>query len=427
MTRLHLDPAKLSLATLGLLMPLACATPSDDGGQFSTFTTGYTTFGDGDGDETGDAGDGDGDGDPVPPNCGDGIIDAGEECDFGESNSDAGACTTACTVADCGDGHLYDGVEECDDGNSVNTDDCTQCTNAACGDGFTHAGVEECDDGNDVETDDCTSACTSSLCGDGIIQGNEQCDDGNLTDTDACPSTCQLAFCGDGFEQAGVEACDDGNLETNDGCISPFCVEGFCGDGYVWEGMEECDDNNMDDTDACPSCMIGFCGDGFTNIGNEECDDANMDDSDFCNTDCTANAIYDDFETNNLTKLPWVTNGSANWSTSNMQPHEGSYSAASGNIGHSQMTNLEVTIQVSGASVVRFWYRVSSEASFDYLEFFIDNVEQGQGWSGNVPWAMAQYNVGVGNHVFKWTYRKDGSLVSGSDKAWIDEVYIGPP
>jgi cysteine-rich repeat protein len=408
-------------------MPLACATAPDDGGQFSTFTTGYTTFGDGDGDdETGD-GDGDGDGDPIPANCGDGVIDDGEQCDFGEANDNSGACTLSCTVAACGDGNVYEGVEECDDGNTANTDDCAQCTAAFCGDGFTQAGVEECDDGNDVEDDACTSGCVGRLCGDGNVQGNEQCDDGNLTDTDACPSTCQLAFCVDGFEQAGVEACDDGNLESDDGCISPFCVEGFCGDGYVWEGMEECDDNNMSDTDACPSCMIGFCGDGFTNLSTEECDDANLDDSDFCNSDCTANAIYDDFESNNLLTLPWVLSGNGNWAATNTLPHQGLYCAGSGAIGNSQSTNLELTAMTSQGTIVRFWYKVSSESGYDYLRFYVDNVQQGASWSGTVPWAMAQFNLAAGQHMFRWTYSKDVSLVSGSDKAWIDEVYIGPP
>ena len=75
----------------------------------------------------------------------------------------------------------------------------------------------------------------------------------------------------------------------------------------------------------------------------------------------------------------------------------------------------------------RFWYSVSSESNFDYLRFYIDNVQQGNGWSGAVAWAQAQYNIAAGNHTFRWVYSKDGSVVVGSDKAWIDEVYVGPP
>ena len=85
-----------------------------------------------------------------------------------------------------------------------------------------------------------------------------------------------------------------------------------------------------------------------------------------------------------------------------------------------------VTLDLPAAAVVQFWYRVSSEGSFDYLRFYIDNVQQGNGWSGNVPWAMASYNVAAGQHTFRWTYSKDASVNEGSDRSWIDEVYVGP-
>lgn len=55
-------------------------------------------------------------------------------------------------------------------------------------------------------------------CGDGIVDPNEECDDGNSVNTDDCPSTCEHAFCGDGFIQFGVEECDDGNATSGDGC-----------------------------------------------------------------------------------------------------------------------------------------------------------------------------------------------------------------
>jgi cysteine-rich repeat protein len=275
----------------------ACSEGGSDEGGFSTFTT---APGDGDGDpgETGD-GDGDGDGDPGDgdgdlANCGDSIVDAGEQCDLGPQNSDAGQCTTACQIASCGDGLVYEGFEECDDANPVNTDDCiSDCKLAVCGDAYTQAGVEACDDGNDDETDGCTSSCVTGVCGDGILQMGEQCDDANMDTSDDCPA-CQLAFCGDGYIQAGIEVCDDGNLETTDGCISPLCVPATCGDGYLWAGMETCDDGNVEDADACPtSCAPSYCGDGFTWAGMEECDDGNDDEMDGCTSMCEA--LYVEF------------------------------------------------------------------------------------------------------------------------------------
>lgn len=84
--------------------------------------------------------------------CGDGIVDLGEGCDLGlEDNSDKGYCKTDCTLAICGDGDLWVGVEHCDEGPGGNTGlygGCTpDCQLAAyCGDGQLHP-VEACDNG----------------------------------------------------------------------------------------------------------------------------------------------------------------------------------------------------------------------------------------------------------------------------------------
>ena len=81
-----------------------------------------------------------------------------------------------------------------------------------CGDGVLALGIETCDDGNTVDNDDCTNLCRSpnssdtlidlaraafkagsiGFCGDGIRNGFESCDDGNLDDTDPCSSSCRL-------------------------------------------------------------------------------------------------------------------------------------------------------------------------------------------------------------------------------------------
>jgi cysteine-rich repeat protein len=276
---------------------LACAAPDGEGSEtfssFTTFTT-TTTVGDGDGDP-GTTGDGDGDGEPGDgdptgnEDCGDAVVQPGEQCDMGPGNSDTGVCTTNCQIAICGDGLHYEGFEECDDGNPSNSDDCIDsCKLASCGDGYTQAGVEACDDANMDETDGCASNCTPGICGDGIVQDGEQCDDANMDTGDNCPA-CQLAFCGDSYVLVGVETCDDGNILDNDQCVSPFCLPAFCGDGYLMDGVEECDDNNMSDEDACPACQVAFCGDGYTQVGLEECDDADNDDDNDCANDCTWN------------------------------------------------------------------------------------------------------------------------------------------
>lgn len=123
-------------------------------------------------------------------------------------------------------------------------------------------------------------------CGDGVVQAMEECDDGNLINTDACTTSCAAASCGDGYTWGGNEECDDGNQDNTDACTTS-CEAATCGDGYIWIGNESCDDANLDNIDACTnSCAEATCGDGFVWAGNEECDDGNLDNNDGCTPGC---------------------------------------------------------------------------------------------------------------------------------------------
>ena len=192
-----------------------------------------------------------------PPSCGDGMVDAGEECDQGAKNSESGLCTPLCTLATCGDGYVYPAAESCDEGmdNAEDAGCLPDCTMNTCGDGFLYEGVEECDDGNTEDHDGCTSECQIDLCGNGEVDFGETCDDGNQIDTDACLSTCEAASCGDGFVQAGVEECDDANEANDDACLT-VCLAAACGDGVLHVGVEECDDGNLDPDDECNAACV---------------------------------------------------------------------------------------------------------------------------------------------------------------------------
>ena len=89
--------------------------------------------------------------------CGNGTIDAHEECDDSNFSNDDG-CNDHCQL-ECGDG-VVGANEACDDGNTIATDGCTAtCTIAACGDGIVQEGVEECDGG-----ENCLPDCTKPQC-----------------------------------------------------------------------------------------------------------------------------------------------------------------------------------------------------------------------------------------------------------------------
>lgn len=116
-------------------------------GPTSTSSTGTSTSGDGPGGSssgldttTGSVSD-----------CGNGIVDANEECDDGVgANDDTRFCTKSCKLNVCGDGKLFVGWELCDQGvgnsaeyGSLCGSDCTP--GARCGDHKLQSEFETCD------------------------------------------------------------------------------------------------------------------------------------------------------------------------------------------------------------------------------------------------------------------------------------------
>lgn len=135
--------------------------------------------------------------------------------------------------------------------------------------------------------------------------------------------------------------------------------------------------------------------------------------------------INDGFETGDLTALAWKTDSSAPWTVVDSSRYAGSYSAKSGDIGHSQLTAIEFTADTTGWEVdtVGFAYQISSENGYDYMRFYIDGSEKFN-TSGQTGWLTATYAVTPGVHTFRWVYSKDSDGSSGSDCVWIDNIKI---
>jgi hypothetical protein len=127
------------------------------------------------------------------------------------------------------------------------------------------------------------------------------------------------------------------------------------------------------------------------------------------------------FESGDFTAFPWVMGGTQPWIISTAEYHSGTHSAQSGDINDGENSTIQTTRNVLVAGNVSFWYKISSEAGWDYLTFYIDGVEM-DSWSGEIPWTMASYPLTLGNHTLMWEYSKDLSVSSGSDCAWIDDI-----
>ena len=133
------------------------------------------------------------------------------------------------------------------------------------------------------------------------------------------------------------------------------------------------------------------------------------------------------FEDNTTHLSGWVPNVSYPWSIVNSQAYDGSYCMRSAlYMGHSQSSEVSLNINVAAADSVSFYYRVSSEQSYDKFHFLIDNVSQFNA-SGEVDWTRAACAVGAGSHTLTFRYTKDGSVSNGSDCAWIDNITIPAP
>jgi hypothetical protein len=136
-------------------------------------------------------------------------------------------------------------------------------------------------------------------------------------------------------------------------------------------------------------------------------------------------SIVEDFETGDFAMFNWQFAGDKDWMIDGAEAHEGQFSAKSGNITHSQETEMKLVHNVASPSSISFYRKVSSEAGYDKLEFFIDNTKYGE-WSGERSWDKVTYLVTPGERTFRWVYFKDASASSGNDCAWIDYIELPP-
>ncbi|MFH1884808.1 MAG: hypothetical protein ABIL62_19080 [Planctomycetota bacterium] len=121
------------------------------------------------------------------------------------------------------------------------------------------------------------------------------------------------------------------------------------------------------------------------------------------------------------TALSFTTGGSADWFAQTTTTRYDGDAAQSGDISHSQDSWMQTT--VSGTGTIKFYWKVSSEEDFDFLEFYIDGSLQEKISGLEVDWEQQTYTISTsGSHTLEWRYVKDGSGNSGSDCGWVDKV-----
>jgi hypothetical protein len=71
--------------------------------------------------------------------------------------------------------------------------------------------------------------------------------------------------------------------------------------------------------------------------------------------------------------------------------------------------------------VLDFWWKVSSEQGYDWLEFYVNGVLQNR-ISGQSDWAHVAIDIPPGFRTLRWRYVKDDAWSDGLDAAWLDQV-----
>ena len=165
--------------------------------------------------------------------------------------------------------------------------------------------------------------------------------------------------------------------------------------------------------------------------------------------DFDGNAVYDGMDVNksSLQILPqdwrydfesgawapeWTRSGTSNWAIVADTRLQGAQLAKAGTISHNQESRMTLDVSQLPASTGTFRYSVSSESSFDYLLFCIDNTGCSRysgysyRWSGTVNNGLQTFSFPATAQSLTWKYVKDGSVNSGSDTAWVDDIVITP-
>ena len=124
-------------------------------------------------------------------------------------------------------------------------------------------------------------------------------------------------------------------------------------------------------------------------------------------------------QTVNDTNFVWSTAGDAYWFRQTLVSRDGVDALQSGAITNLQFSQLSA--QASGPGQVAFWWKVSSELGYDYLDLYIDD-QWIDGISGETEWEEIIWNLEPGTHTISWVYSKDEEFAEGADAAWLDQV-----
>lgn len=124
------------------------------------------------------------------------------------------------------------------------------------------------------------------------------------------------------------------------------------------------------------------------------------------------------------TTLSWTCNGNANWNGWLLaSAHDGQDAAQNGAIGDYGFSSVGTT--VIGPGTLTFWWRVSCEEDYDYLDFNL-NGNTIDWLTGESGWRHVSRHLDAGEHQLEWVYWKDEADAGGEDAGWLDQFTWTP-
>ncbi|MDX2110953.1 MAG: hypothetical protein SFY80_11995 [Verrucomicrobiota bacterium] len=109
------------------------------------------------------------------------------------------------------------------------------------------------------------------------------------------------------------------------------------------------------------------------------------------------------------------------WFGQNTITHDGNNAAQSPILASGQVSQMETTLQ--GPGTISFFWKVSTASNYDSLHFYVDDVEQGTGITGDVDWTFVSIPIlASGSHKVKWSFSRNTNVMGSSNCGWVDQV-----
>jgi len=135
--------------------------------------------------------------------------------------------------------------------------------------------------------------------------------------------------------------------------------------------------------------------------------------------------IYEDWESGSINTSRWTLGGAANYQITVSSRYEGTYAVRSGAIGPNQESYIERTVSLSMPAKISFYWATSCESLYDSdrIILYINSSEKTRA-AGETPWTKVELNITETPATIRWSYKKNASIDSGLDRAWVDSISL---